>query len=130
MPKKDVKERRIIMDLSFPKGNAVNAYIEKNVYLGEITEVIFPKIDDFVELIKRKGKGCLLFKKDLKRAYRQISIDPKDYNLVSFVWNKHIFCDTVLSMGLKSAANICQRNNKCHFFYNAADWNSNIELSG
>ena len=109
VPKKDVKERRIIMDLSFPKGNAVNDYIEKNVYLGEITEVIFPKIDDFVELIKRKGKGCLLFKKDLKRAYRQISIDPKDYNLVSFVWHKHIFCDTVLSMGLKSAANICQR---------------------
>ena len=77
--------------------------------MGEITDVIFPKIDDFVELIKRKRKGCLLFKKDLKRAYRQISIDPKDYNLVSFVWHKHIFCDTVLSMGLKSAANICQR---------------------
>ena len=97
------------MDLSYPKGNAVNDYIEKNEYLGEISQVIFPKVDDFVELIKAKGKGCLLFKRDLARAYRQISVDPKNFNLVSFVWKKHIFCDTVLSMGLRSAANICQR---------------------
>ena len=55
---KDVKERRIIMDLSFPKGKAVNDYIEKYVYLGDITEVIFSKVDDFVELFTRKGKGC------------------------------------------------------------------------
>ena len=109
VPKKDPNERRIIMDLSYPKGNAVNDYIDKNEYLGEFSQVIFPKVDDFVELIKTKGKGCLLFKKDLARAYRQISVDPKNYNLVSFVWKKHIFCDTVLSMGLRSAANICQR---------------------
>ena len=109
VPKKDPTERRIIMDLSFPKGNAINDYIEKNEYLGESTQTIFPKVDDFVELIKTKGKGCMLFKKDLKHAYRQISVEPSQYNLVSFVWNKHIFCDTVLSMGLRSAANICQR---------------------
>ena len=36
------------MDLSYPKGNAVNDYIEKNEYLGEISQVIFPKVDDFV----------------------------------------------------------------------------------
>ena len=61
------------------------------------------------ELIKAKGNGCLLFKKDLKRAYRQINICPGDYNLVSFIYKTHIFCDTVLSMGLRSAAYICQR---------------------
>ena len=61
---KDVKERRIIMDLSFSKGNAVNDYIEKYVFLGDITEVIFPKVN-FVELITRKGKGCSVFKKNL-----------------------------------------------------------------
>ena len=109
VPKKEPDKRRIIMDLSYPKGNAVNDYIDKNEYLGESSQVIFPKVDDFVELIKSKGKGCMLFKKDLARAYRQISVDPRDYNLISFVWRKHIFCDTVLSMGLRSAAYICQR---------------------
>ena len=28
---------------------------------------------------------------------------------MAFIWGKHIFCDTVLSMGLKSSAAICQR---------------------
>ena len=28
---------------------------------------------------------------------------------MAFVWKKHIFCDTVLSMGLRSASGICQR---------------------
>jgi hypothetical protein len=32
-----------------------------------------------------------MFKKDLRRAYRQISICPSQYNLVSFVWDKHFF---------------------------------------
>ena len=73
------------------------------------TEIIFPKVDDFIELIKQKGRGCLLFKKDLCHAYRQISIDPRDYSLVAFIWGKHIFCDTVLSMGLKSSGAIYQR---------------------
>jgi hypothetical protein len=50
-----------------------------------------------------------MFKLDLRKAYRQISICPGDYNLVSYRWKKHIFCDTVLSMGLKNAAAICQR---------------------
>ena len=109
VPKKDTTERRVILDLSYPKNSSVNSFIDKNEYLGDKVDVIFPRVDDFIELIKKKGKGCLLFKKDLRRAYRQISIDPRDYNLVSFIWGKHIFCDTVLSMGLKSAASICQR---------------------
>ena len=62
-----------------------------------------------MELITAKGKCCVLFKKDLARAYRQISVDPKNFNLVSFVWKKHIFCETVLNMGLRSVAYICQR---------------------
>ena len=91
VPKKDINERRIILDLSFPKNNSINDNIYKNEYLGEKTEVIFPKVDDFVEIIKAKGRGCLLFKKNLRRAYRQISIDPADYNLVAFVWGKAYF---------------------------------------
>jgi hypothetical protein len=109
VPKKDTSERRVILDLSMPKGNSVNTYINKNQYLGEETNLIFPRVDDFAKLVRSKGSGCLMFKKDLRKAYRQIPICPHDYNLVAFHWKKHIFCDTVLSMGLSSAAFICQR---------------------
>jgi hypothetical protein len=109
VPKKDTDEQRIILDLSMPKGQAVNDFVDKDWYLGERVDLVFPKVDDFIHLIRSKGRGCLLFKKDLRKAYRQISICPGDYHLVAFCWQKHIFCDTVLSMGLRSAAAICQR---------------------
>lgn len=109
VPKKDTSERRIILDLSMPKGRAINDYVDKNRYLDEEVQLVFPKVDDFIKLVKSKGQGCLMFKKDLRKAYRQIPICPHDYNLVAFCWQKHLFCDTVLSMGLSSAANICQR---------------------
>lgn len=110
VPKSNPNERRIILDLSFPKdGTGVNDFVSKDEYLGSDVELVYPKIDDFVSLIKAKGQGCLMFKLDLRRAYRQISICPSSYNLVGFKWKKHIFFDTVLSMGLRSSAHICQR---------------------
>ena len=109
VPKKDTEERRVILDLSFPRGCSINDFISKDRYLGEEIDLFFPRVDDFIKLIKAKGRHCLMFKLDLRKAYRQISICPRDYNLVSFRWKKHIFCDTVLSMGLRNAAAICQR---------------------
>ena len=109
LPKKDTSERRVILDLSFPKGFAVNDFISKEEYLGEKVEIVFPKVDDFIQIIKTKGQGCLLFKKDLRRAYRQIPICPFSYNSVGFVWRNHLFFDTVLSMGCRSSAYCCQR---------------------
>ena len=71
VPKKD-NERRVILDLSYPRNSSINDFIVKDEYLGEKTEIIFPKVDDFVEFIKQKGRGCLLFKKDLRRAYKLV----------------------------------------------------------
>lgn len=109
VPKKDTTERRVILDLSFPKGASLNDFISKDEYLGENIELVYPKVDDFIQLIRQKGQGCFLFKTDLKRAFRQIKICPSSYNLVAYVWKKHIFCDCVLPMGAKSSAFLCQR---------------------
>jgi len=62
-----------------------------------------------ISLIKKKGKSCLLFKRDLKGAYRQIFIDPGDIHLLGYKWRGHIYFDRVLTMGLRSAAYICMR---------------------
>ena len=109
MPKKDTDERRVILDLSFPHGFSINDFILKDEYLGENIRVLYPKVDDFIEIIKIKGRGCLMFKCDMRRFYRQINICPSSMHLVSFVWKKHLFCDTVLSMGCRSSAYIAQR---------------------
>ncbi len=107
--KKDSSERRIILDCSFPEGNAVNDFISKDSYLGENMALTYPTVDNFSALIRTKGVGCLLFKRDLRKAYRQIKIDPGDIPVLGFKWQGKIYFDTVLAMGLRSAAYICQR---------------------
>ena len=68
VPKKDPSERRVILDLSFPKTKALNDHTDKCEYLGERIDLVFPTVDDFVKLIKIQGKGCLLFKKRFKES--------------------------------------------------------------
>ena len=63
LSEKDTYERKVILDLSFPKEFAVNDFISKEEYLGGNMEIVFPKVDDFIQIIKTKGQACLLFKK-------------------------------------------------------------------
>ena len=108
VPKKDSLDRRFILDLSFPKGHSINDYVSKDFYLGDKILLSYPGVDDLVEIIKIKGRGCL-FKHDLRRFYRQLGIDVGDASLVGYSFNGYIYFDKVLSMGLKSAAFIVQR---------------------
>ena len=108
-PKPESTNRRVILDLSYPKGSRVNDNIDKNTYLGTDIQLQFPNVDDLVKIIKRKGKGCLLFKRDLKKAYRQIPVDPADVHHLGYKWAGEMFCDRCLPMGMRSSAYICQR---------------------
>ena len=66
-----------------------------------------------------RAPGCFLFKKDLKRAYRQIPVNPRDYDLLGYQWNDLLYFDLVLPFGLRSATLACQRtiNAIAHIFY-------------
>ena len=109
LEKKGSTDRRIISDLSFPDGKAVNNGINKDEYLGNQIKTQYPTVDSLIELILKHGQGCQLYKRDMRKAFRQIRVDPGDIHLLCFKWNDMIYCDTVLAMGLRSAAYICQR---------------------
>ena len=66
-------------------------------------------MDDSQKMIKMQGPGCLLYKRDLKQAYRQIPIDPGDMRYLGFKWDNNIFIDCVAPMGLRTSALMCQR---------------------
>ena len=68
VPKKETDERRVILDLSFPKGNSINDFISKEEYLGEKMLTVYPNVDDLVQLIKLKRRGCFLFKKRFEKS--------------------------------------------------------------
>ena len=117
VPKDDCK-RRVVLDLSFPPGASVNDGIPKDSFLDEPFHLSLPRSSDFAHLIIAKGPGCFLFKKDLKRAYWQIPVDPRDYNLLGYHWNDLLYFDLVLPFGLRSATLACQRttNAIAHIF--------------
>lgn len=111
VPKRDSQERRIIVDLSYPRipGKSVNGGIDKDEYLGQAVKLVYPSVDDLVNIIRKKGRGCALFKRDLKGAYRNFPVDPGDLHLLGYKWEGKYYVDRVLTMGLRSAAFLCQR---------------------
>ena len=67
------------------------------------------------EAVKQKHKKketFLVFKKDLKCAYRQIPVDPHDYHLLGLTVANDFYFHTRLPFGLRSATMACQRTTK------------------
>ena len=107
------------MDLSLPQGSSVNQGIPRDTYLSDQFKLCLPGIDRLAEFMLVKGRNCLVFKKDLRRAYRQFPVDQKDYSLLGFCYQGKFYFDTCCPFGLRSSAMICQRTTKVDDFYGA-----------
>ena len=107
VPKEEVK-RRVVVDFSFPPGKAINDGISSSTYLEFEVEFSLPSVQSMVSRLNELGPGCLLYKRDLKGAFRQFSSDPGDYCFAGIFWDGVIYLDTRLAMGLRSAAYCCQ----------------------
>jgi len=110
IPKRGSSARRFVSDLSAPKGFSVNDGIDLELYYGTPGKVVFPTVDQFVGMIRSKGTGALLYKRDLSRAYRQFFLDPGDICYQGFRWRERVYIDCALVMGCRSAAMMCQRS--------------------
>ena len=80
--KQDSNKRRVIVDLSYPEGHAVNTGVAKDKYLDSKFTLSLPSIDVITNKVKKLGRGCLLYKIDISRAFRHLTIDPRDYDLL------------------------------------------------
>lgn len=107
VPKEEL-QRRIIVDFSFPPGQSINDGISKATYLDCTVDFNLPSVQSMVTRLNKLGRGCLMYKKDLKGAFRQFSTDPRDYRCTGLTWKGNIYVDTRLAMGLRSAAYCCQ----------------------
>ena len=84
MVKRDSEERRVIVDLSWPCGHSVNDGIPSNSYFGELLVLRYPAIaaiDCIVDAVVTLGRGCHLYKRDPRKAYRQFPVDPKLWDI-------------------------------------------------
>lgn len=108
-PKRDANARRIIVDLSFPHGYAVNDGIDNHNHLGTDITYSLPTITDLMTRLQHQGAAAFLWKADLTRAYRQLRADPLDTPLLGIKLENEIYLDLCPPFGCKSSAAICQR---------------------
>ena len=110
VPKDSDDERRVIVDLSWPLGEgSVNSGISKEMYLEEKIESNYASVEDVCKMVLDSGPGSLIYKRDLRKAYRQFPVDPADYYLLGYCWDDQYFIDTVLAMGQRNAGVGCSR---------------------
>ena len=112
VPKWDSSEPSIVHDLSFLPAASVNSRIPSDSFLNEPYKLRLPGLDRLVSFVNQLGSGCHVFKKDLKRVYRQIPVDPADYHFLGMCIDGLFYFHTALPFGLWSATIACQRTTK------------------
>ena len=103
-PKRDSKELRVVLDLSFPFGAGINTGIAKNELDGLAFKLKLPTPLDLANLIVEMGRGCHLFKIDMSRAYRQLRGDPLDWPLMGVTWYDKLYVGLTIPFGLRHGA--------------------------
>ena len=88
------------MNLSFPKGDAINDYIDP-----DDCTIKFDSFYRAAEMVAKLGKEALMGKLDIKSAYRICPVRKEDWDLLGIMWEGRIFIDFCLAFGLWLAGN-------------------------
>ena len=101
IPKKSLGEWRLIVDLSSPDGRSVNDGVYEH-----LCSLKYVAVEDALQVVLSLGRGSLLAKIDIKKAYRNIPVAPADRLLLGMIWENQLFVDATLPFGLRSALKI------------------------
>ena len=97
---KEGNKRRIILDLSYPKGNCLNDHVNRKQFYNSDFCLRFPTVDNIVNSIRNTGNFSLLFKVDVARACRNLRVDPADGLKFGIKWQDSYYLDPVIAFGL------------------------------
>lgn len=107
------KERRIIVDLSFPEDNGPNSFIEKNTVFGRSVNHSLPSVNDAVKVITSMDFNVVLCTVDIARAYRNFKVDPLDWPLTCITFDNKYYVDTCMPFGSRVSSLYMQRMACC-----------------
>ena len=102
-PTKGSAWRRIVVDLSWPRGGSINDGIASGEYLVNEIGLALPTIDYMADQVRTLGRGCFTYKLDLFRGYRQLSPDPLDWPLMCIQHDGLFYLDLCPPFGLRTA---------------------------
>ena len=107
--KKQSIKRRIIVNLSYPKGNSVNSGIKKGFYQGKPLTFSLPTINNIINNLTKSQTEKFIWSIDLARAYRQLRTDPLSVPLFGITMKNKMFFDLALPFGCRTSAMACAR---------------------
>ena len=107
--KRDSMNRRVIMDLSWPAGAAINEGVDEDWYIDGPARISLPTVDYLEQRILQLGPGAYMYKTDLARGFRQLRVDPNDWPLLGLQHEGKLYMDICPPFGLRSAAMCMQR---------------------
>ena len=89
---------RLILDLSSPRGEAVNEGIDRQEF-----SVTYSRFDDAVDIVHALGRGAYMAKIDIRHAFRICPVRKAQWQLLCYWWQGAFFVDTRLLFGLRSS---------------------------
>ena len=96
------KNRRVIIDLSWPQGSSVNAGVDINSYAGAEYILTFPSIDTITKRVLECGYDCFIAKIDISRTFRHIPVDPRDIGNLGLYWEGSYYQDARIPFGYRT----------------------------
>jgi hypothetical protein len=108
---KEGNNRRIILDLSWPKdiGSSINSCVPVDTYLDSKFILKLPTVETICNIINSYLVPVVLFKVDLARAFRQMPLDPLDVAYEGIHWQGIHYVDTTVPFGWRHGSAACQR---------------------
>ena len=99
-PKSD-GSARLILDLSSPRGDAVNEHIDQEQF-----SCSYSKFDDAIDIVRTLGWGAWLAKADIRHAFRLCPVKMEQWYLLCYNWKNSFYVDTRLPFGSRSSPSI------------------------
>ena len=101
-------DRRTVYDATYGEGSLNNA-TPCSTYMGQPIHFTYPRVEDYRILVLKAGRGAYMWKRDLKRFFLQLPLDPVEYKKVGVVWRGMFFFFVCLAFGLRHSGMNGQR---------------------
>ena len=89
---------RLILDLSSPRGEAVNEGIDRQEF-----SVTYSRFDDAIDIVHALGRGAYMAKIDIRHAFRISPVRKAQWPLLCYWWQGAFSVDTRLPFGSRSS---------------------------
>lgn len=111
---KGENDRGIIVDCSHGGSLPINDGISQDTFFSESLKLCYPIHGEFISLLIKYGRGCMMWNLDLSCAFRQLVPDPHDFHLQGYEWKRIFYNENRFIFGMMSPQ-ACQRTNNALF---------------